>query len=47
MDINQTVALSDASERLTYALLGEDEGEISEARKDLARAKEMSSGKPA
>lgn len=47
MDINQTLALSDASERLTYALLSEDEKEISEARKNLERAKEMSSGRPA
>lgn len=47
MEINQTLALSDAFERLTYALLGEDEKEISEAQKDFDRAKEMSSGKPA
>lgn len=46
MNLPQEIALSDAFERLTYALLSEDDKEISEAQKDLDRAKEMSSGKP-
>lgn len=46
MNLSQEIALNDAFERLTYALLSEDDKEIAEAQKELDRAKEMNSGKP-
>lgn len=46
MNVEQVVALSDASEHLVYALLADDASEISKAREEIRIAKEMSSGKP-